>query len=125
MVAVILLDWSNPYTWLRQLCDWISFLHLVTKHLEPEVKEAMFQVMSRWRVRGKAQYPEPLEELFNWATREHEDIISAELGQIGRAKMSVHIGPLRLSSKSGNSQGTAVFSQGSSHHHQVEVLVSQ
>lgn len=52
-LVVILLDWSQPWFWLRQLRDWVSLLRVLLQSLSPECKDKMEQVMLRWRKRGK------------------------------------------------------------------------
>ncbi|KAI2639225.1 dynein light intermediate chain-domain-containing protein [Xylaria nigripes] len=53
-LIVILLDWSQPWSWMRQLREWLSLLRSVILSLSPECKEAMEEVISGWRERGRA-----------------------------------------------------------------------
>ncbi|KAI8624925.1 dynein light intermediate chain-domain-containing protein [Xylariaceae sp. FL1651] len=52
-LVVILLDWSRPWSWIRQLREWLLLLRTVVTSLSPECKETMEEVMSSWRERGR------------------------------------------------------------------------
>ncbi|KFX88122.1 hypothetical protein V490_07812 [Pseudogymnoascus sp. VKM F-3557] len=52
-LIVVLLDWSEPWLWLRQLRDWVKLLRVLLVSLSPECKAKMEEVMIRWRDRGK------------------------------------------------------------------------
>ncbi|KAI1184495.1 dynein light intermediate chain-domain-containing protein [Nemania serpens] len=52
-LIVILLDWSQPWSWMRQLREWLLLLRSVILSLSPECKEAMEEVISGWRERGR------------------------------------------------------------------------
>ncbi|OTA99994.1 hypothetical protein M426DRAFT_324647 [Hypoxylon sp. CI-4A] len=52
-LIVILLDWSQPWSWLRQLREWILLLRTVIMSLSMECKETMEEVMNSWRDRGR------------------------------------------------------------------------
>jgi dynein light intermediate chain 1 len=52
-LIVILLDWSEPWFWLRQLRDWIRLLRTLLVSLSVESKEKMEEVMLSWRDRGR------------------------------------------------------------------------
>lgn len=52
-LIVILLDWSQPWLWLRQLRDWVRLLRVLLQSLSSECKDKMEEVMLRWRERGK------------------------------------------------------------------------
>ncbi|KAI1323606.1 dynein light intermediate chain-domain-containing protein [Xylariaceae sp. FL0255] len=52
-LIVILLDWSQPWSWMRQLREWVLLLRTVINSLSPECKEAMEEVMNNWRERGR------------------------------------------------------------------------
>ncbi|KAI0440156.1 dynein light intermediate chain-domain-containing protein [Xylaria telfairii] len=52
-LIVILLDWSQPWSWMRQLREWLLLLRNVLLSLSPECKEAMEEVISSWRERGR------------------------------------------------------------------------
>lgn len=52
-VMVILLDWAEPWRWLRQLREWILLLRTVLVGLSDECKETMAEVMTAWRDRGR------------------------------------------------------------------------
>ncbi|KAL2150129.1 hypothetical protein VTH82DRAFT_7805 [Thermothelomyces myriococcoides] len=52
-LIVILLDWSQPWKWMRQLREWILLLRTVLVSLSNECKEAMEEVMLEWRDRGR------------------------------------------------------------------------
>ncbi|KAJ2973662.1 hypothetical protein NQ176_g6476 [Zarea fungicola] len=50
---VILLDWSQPHLWLRQIWNWIQVLEEVMGHTSTEARNAMEETMSSWRERGR------------------------------------------------------------------------
>ncbi|KAI1437802.1 dynein light intermediate chain-domain-containing protein [Xylaria sp. CBS 124048] len=52
-LIVILLDWSQPWSWMRQLREWLLLLRSVLLTLSPECTEAMKQVIFNWRERGR------------------------------------------------------------------------
>jgi dynein light intermediate chain 1 len=52
-LIVVLLDWSQPWKWLRQLREWILLLRTVLVSLSNECKDAMEEVMLSWRDRGR------------------------------------------------------------------------
>ncbi|KAI1765748.1 putative motor protein [Hypoxylon sp. FL1150] len=52
-LIVILLDWSQPWLWMRQLREWLLLLRTVIMSLSLECKETMEEVMINWRDRGR------------------------------------------------------------------------
>lgn len=52
-LIVILLDWSQPWLWMRQLREWLLLLRTVIMSLSPECKEIMEENMNSWRDRGR------------------------------------------------------------------------
>jgi len=52
-LIVVLLDWSQPWKWMRQLRGWILLLRTVLISLSAECKETMEEVMISWRDRGR------------------------------------------------------------------------
>ena len=52
-LIVVLLDWSQPWKWMRQLREWILLLRTVLVSLSDEAKETMEEVMVAWRDRGR------------------------------------------------------------------------
>ncbi|KAK3937605.1 cytoplasmic dynein 1 light intermediate chain 2 [Diplogelasinospora grovesii] len=52
-LIVILLDWSQPWKWMRQLREWILLLRTVLVSLSDECKATMEEVMISWRDRGR------------------------------------------------------------------------
>jgi dynein light intermediate chain 1 len=52
-LIVILLDWSSPWTWVRQLCEWIRLLRSVLISLDDDTKIVMEEVMTEWRDRKR------------------------------------------------------------------------
>ncbi|KAF5877539.1 putative dynein light intermediate chain protein [Botrytis fragariae] len=52
-LIVILLDWSQPWFWLRELRDWIRLLRPLLISLDEDCKEKMEEVMISWRDRGR------------------------------------------------------------------------
>lgn len=52
-LVVILLDWSTPHLWMRQLRKWIIFMRTVLETTDRECKNVMEEVMVGWRDRGR------------------------------------------------------------------------
>ncbi|KAI1137421.1 putative motor protein [Hypoxylon sp. FL0543] len=52
-LIVILLDWSQPWLWMRQLREWLLLLRTVIMSLSLECKETMEETMNSWRDRGR------------------------------------------------------------------------
>lgn len=52
-LIVLLLDWSQPWKWMRQLREWVLLLRTVLVSLSNESKETMEEVMLAWRDRGR------------------------------------------------------------------------
>lgn len=52
-VLVVLLDWSEPWSWVRQLREWMLLLRTVLLDLPDESKITMEEVMSQWKERGR------------------------------------------------------------------------
>ncbi|KAK4157375.1 dynein light intermediate chain-domain-containing protein [Chaetomidium leptoderma] len=52
-LIVVLLDWSQPWKWMRQLREWILLLRTVLISQSHECKETMEEVMVAWRDRGR------------------------------------------------------------------------
>ncbi|KAI0998006.1 hypothetical protein K3495_g10183 [Podosphaera aphanis] len=48
-LIIILLDWSQPWFWLRQLQAWIRLLRTLLVSLDAECKSVMEEVMLEWR----------------------------------------------------------------------------
>ena len=55
---MILLDWLEPWNWVRQLRNWIRFLKSVISALDDEVQDVMTTTMTEWqqRKRGELSY---------------------------------------------------------------------
>ncbi|KAL4799685.1 dynein light intermediate chain-domain-containing protein [Aspergillus venezuelensis] len=51
--VVILLDWSDPWTWVRRLREWVRLLRHVLISLDDETKVVMEENMALWRERKK------------------------------------------------------------------------
>lgn len=58
IVIVVLLDWTEPWAWIRQLRDWIVFLRAITSGLDEETQDVMEATMKDWqkRRRGGSAY---------------------------------------------------------------------
>ncbi|KAI9929956.1 hypothetical protein MW887_011766 [Aspergillus wentii] len=52
-LVVILLDWSDPWTWVRRLREWVRLLRHVLISLDDETKIVMEETMTEWRDRKK------------------------------------------------------------------------
>ncbi|ETN40850.1 uncharacterized protein HMPREF1541_05130 [Cyphellophora europaea CBS 101466] len=48
-LITILLDWSDPFKWARQLRQWVRLLRLVIASLDDETKIAMEENMNDWK----------------------------------------------------------------------------
>lgn len=48
-LITILLDWSDPFTWARQLRQWVRLLRSVILSLDEETKIEMEEVMTAWK----------------------------------------------------------------------------
>lgn len=53
-LTVILLDWAQPWLWLRQLRDWVRLLRSLLLSLDDATKEAMEERRISWRDNGRA-----------------------------------------------------------------------
>lgn len=54
---MFLLDWENPWTWVRQLRDWVRLLRSVLISLDDETKVVMEEVMTDWKDRRRGLDP--------------------------------------------------------------------
>ncbi|KAM0323648.1 hypothetical protein ACHAQA_008583 [Verticillium albo-atrum] len=52
-LIVILLDWSTPHLWMRQLRKWVLFMQSVLEKSDSECQAVMEEVMVGWRDRGR------------------------------------------------------------------------
>ncbi|MCJ1307963.1 hypothetical protein MMC25_001613 [Agyrium rufum] len=50
-LLILVLDWSEPWNWMRQLRDWVYLLRQVVMGLEIEEKDAMERLMLDWQQR--------------------------------------------------------------------------
>lgn len=56
-LVVILLDWSDPWTWVRRLREWVRLLRHVLISLDDETKIVMEETMTEWRDRKRGMDP--------------------------------------------------------------------
>ncbi|KAL2754058.1 hypothetical protein ACRALDRAFT_1049578 [Sodiomyces alcalophilus JCM 7366] len=77
-LLVILLDWSTPHLWMRQLRKWILFMRSVLEKTSRECQAAMEEVMISWRDRGRGGSSVNLDGTATGATG--EDDVSLPLG---------------------------------------------
>ena len=54
---MILLDWSDPWTWVRRLREWVRLLRQVLISVDDKTKIAMAETMTEWRDRKKGMDP--------------------------------------------------------------------
>jgi dynein light intermediate chain 1 len=54
MLIVILLDWSHPWLWLRQLYEWIRVLRALILSLDDESKMVLQENIDLWQDRGRS-----------------------------------------------------------------------
>lgn len=52
-LLVILLDWSEPWHWVRQIRDWVTMLRDITSSLGDAPTESMEQTMKQWQQRKR------------------------------------------------------------------------
>ncbi|KAH1616033.1 hypothetical protein KXX31_002105 [Aspergillus fumigatus] len=52
-LVVILLDWSDPWTWVRRLREWVRLLRHVLISLDDETKIVMEEIMTEWKDRKR------------------------------------------------------------------------
>lgn len=52
-LIVILLDWHEPWLWVRQLRGWVQIIQDMLRSLSVECKETMGEVMEGWSDRGR------------------------------------------------------------------------
>ncbi|PLB40997.1 dynein family protein [Aspergillus candidus] len=52
-LVVILLDWSDPWTWVRRLREWVRLLRHVLVSLDDPTKIVMEETMTEWRDRKR------------------------------------------------------------------------
>lgn len=50
---IILLDWSEPWNWLRQLRDWIRALRSTVASVDSDVQDALEENMNDWQQRRR------------------------------------------------------------------------
>ena len=50
-LVTILLDWAEPWSWVRQVRDWIRLLRQVISSLDDETKVKMEEAMQAWQQR--------------------------------------------------------------------------
>ncbi|KAJ4160634.1 hypothetical protein NW754_003755 [Fusarium falciforme] len=50
---IILLDWSQPHLWLRQIWTWVQVIQEVLKKVDSEQHALMEDVMTAWKERGR------------------------------------------------------------------------
>ncbi|KAI4172562.1 MAG: hypothetical protein LQ346_008581, partial [Caloplaca aetnensis] len=52
-LVIILLDWAVPWSWARQLRDWIRFLRGIAVELDDDCKVAAEETMKEWQQRRR------------------------------------------------------------------------
>ena len=52
-LLVILLDWAEPWNWVRRIRDWIRLLHEVLSTLNEDAKVVMQEIMQEWEQRRR------------------------------------------------------------------------
>lgn len=57
---MVLLDWESPWTWARQLRDWIKLLRAALSRLDNDCKNAMDENMKEWTERRKGSSAEAI-----------------------------------------------------------------
>ena len=52
-LLLILLDWAEPWNWVRQIRDWIRLIHETLAILDDDAKEALEETMDEWQQRRR------------------------------------------------------------------------
>ena len=52
-MVVILLDWADPWSWARQVRDWVRFLKGVVVSMDDECKVTAEETMQEWQQRRR------------------------------------------------------------------------
>lgn len=52
-LVVLLLDWIEPWRWVRQIRDWVRFLRSITSALDEETQDVMAVTMKEWQQRRR------------------------------------------------------------------------
>lgn len=52
-LVVILLDWAEPWLWIRQLRDRVLFLREIISSMDEDTKDAMAETMNDWQHRRR------------------------------------------------------------------------
>ncbi|KAL9079425.1 MAG: hypothetical protein Q9157_001679 [Trypethelium eluteriae] len=54
LAVTILLDWNEPWAWMRQLRQWIRILRSILLSLDDECKDGLEENIVEWRDKGRA-----------------------------------------------------------------------
>ncbi|KAI9882592.1 MAG: Phosphatidylinositol 3,5-bisphosphate-binding protein [Watsoniomyces obsoletus] len=52
-LVVVLLDWTEPWLWIRQLHSWIRLLRELLESLDDECHDVMTELMTSWQKKGR------------------------------------------------------------------------
>lgn len=74
-LVVVLLDWAEPWSWARQVRDWVRFLRGIMVALEDDSKIAAEETMKDWQQRRRGA---PYE---GGASTNNEAAVNIPLGQ--------------------------------------------
>ena len=72
---MILLDWNEPWSWIRQLRQWISIIREVTASLKEEAKATLEATMTDWQERRRGT------SAYDAGTTSNDASVSIPLGQ--------------------------------------------
>lgn len=53
ILVVILLDWADPWSWARQLRDWVRFLRDIIVAMDDDCKITAEETMKEWQQRRR------------------------------------------------------------------------
>ncbi|KAI4167123.1 MAG: hypothetical protein LQ348_007722, partial [Seirophora lacunosa] len=74
-LVVILLDWADPWSWARQLRDWVRFLRGIVAAMDDDCKVTAEETMKEWQQRRRGA---PYE---GGSTAPSDSLINIPLGQ--------------------------------------------
>ena len=54
LAVAVLLDWNEPWAWMRQLRQWIRVLRVILVDLDDDCKDALEENITKWRDKGRS-----------------------------------------------------------------------
>lgn len=78
---IILLDWTTPHKWLRELWTWVQVLEEVMGHTTNEARTEMEEVMTSWQERGRGGSALNLDGTPSATAADHDGSLPVGLGE--------------------------------------------